>query len=360
MQASNASNEFTGPEKILMIYISPPFWQTWWFKTLAGIVVIGIIYGFIRYRSRNLKKRNLMLEKKVNERTNELVERTHELHQSLSDLKTTQDQLIQSEKMASLGELTSGIAHEIKNPLNFINNFSELNMELITEIEQEQIPGLNDNSNDELASIIKTLRKNSEKINHHGKRVDDIVKSMLQHSRVGNLAKEAVNINALCEESLKLAYHGFKAKEKTFQAAFETDFDPELPMIMAIPQDLGRVLLNLINNAFYAVYEKKKKIQPVLTDGSDTESSYKPTVTVSTKKLDKKIAITISDNGTGISQKIISKIFQPFFTTKPTGEGTGLGLSMSYDIITKSHAGELHVKSTESKGTDFEIILPVQ
>jgi signal transduction histidine kinase/streptogramin lyase len=352
LQASNESKEFIGPVKILAIHISPPYWQTWWFRALVVLVIIGMIYGYVQYRSRNLKHKNILLEKKVNERTNEL-------NNSLSELKTTQSQLIHSEKMASLGELTSGIAHEIKNPLNFINNFSELNLDLLTDVNEEQLSNLDDTTRAELVHIIKTLKKNSEKINHHGKRVDDIVKSMLQHSRVGNLTKEPVNVNALCEESLKLAYHGFKAKEKTFQASFETHFDPHLPQIMAIPQDLSRVLLNLFNNAFYAVHEKKKKLQPVSTDGSEIEPSYKPLVTVSTKKGNRKIVIAISDNGTGIPQRIISKIFQPFFTTKPTGEGTGLGLSMSYDIITKSHGGELHVKSEEGKGTDFEIVMPV-
>lgn len=353
IQASNASSEFIGPEKILMINIPPPFWETWWFRTVAVLALIGIIYGFMQYRSRNLKQRNILLEKKVTERTNDL-------NKSLLELKTTQDQLIHSEKMASLGELTSGIAHEIKNPLNFINNFSEINMDLINEVIEEQIPRLNGTDHSELLSIVKTLQKNSDKINHHGKRVDDIVKSMLQHSRVGNMTKEPVNINALCEESLKLAYHGFKAKEKTFNAAFETNFTPGLPKILVIPQDMGRVLLNIINNAFYAVHEKKKKEQPVTTDAEDIESTYRPMVIVSTKKTENKILVIISDNGMGISQKIISKIFQPFFTTKPTGEGTGLGLSMSYDIVTKSHGGELHVKSIEGEGTEFEIILPVE
>jgi len=346
LQSSNAANEFNGPEKTLLINISPPFWQTWWFRILAALVVAGAIYGYVRYRSNDLNKRNVLLEKKVTERTNEL-------NNSLSTLKNTQDQLVHSEKMASLGELTSGIAHEIKNPLNFINNFSELNLDLISEMENRP------NKDAEEAQLIKTLKKNSEKINHHGKRVDDIVKSMLQHSRIGNLTKEPVNINVLCEESLKLAYHGFKAKEKTFQASFETNFDPALPQIMAVPQDLSRVLLNLFNNAFYAVYEKKKKMQPALTTGAESDRSYRPTVTVGTKRYDGKIAITISDNGTGITHKIINKIFQPFFTTKPAGEGTGLGLSMSYDIITKSHGGELLAKSKEGLGTDFEILIPV-
>ncbi len=352
IQASNVGNEFNGHEKVILINISPPFWQTSWFRIFAILFIITILFGFIQYRSRNLKRRNIQLEQKVTERTNEL-------NKSLTELKTTQDQLIHSEKMASLGELTSGIAHEIKNPLNFINNFSELNLDLMAEIEGEQLSRLDENTRAELAHIIKTMRKNSEKINHHGKRVDDIVKSMLQHSRVGNLTKEPVNVNLLCEESLKLAYHGFKAKEKTFNASFEMHFDTDLPKIMAIPQDLSRVLLNLFNNAFYAVHEKKKKIQPVSTDASEIETSYTPLVTVSTRKSEKNIMIAISDNGTGISQKIASKIFQPFFTTKPTGEGTGLGLSMSYDIITKSHGGDLQVKSKEGMGSDFEIILPV-
>ena len=347
MQASNAASEFSGPEKTLLINISPAFWNTWWFRTIGVLALIGIIYGFMQYRSRNLKQTNILLEKKVTARTNEL-------NNSLTELKNTQDQLVHSEKMASLGELTSGIAHEIKNPLNFINNFSEINMDLIAELEEQP------NKDVESEQIIKTLKKNSEKINHHGKRVDDIVKSMLQHSRFGNLTKEPVNINMLCAESLKLAYHGFKAKEKTFNAAAEMNFDPDLPTVMVIPQDIGRVLLNLINNAFYAVHEKKKKGLVISTDEAEPEISYKPTVTVSTKRIENKILITVSDNGPGIPQKIINKIFQPFFTTKPTGEGTGLGLSMSYDIVTKSHGGELRVKSIEEEGTDFEMVIPVK
>ncbi len=368
VQASNINNEFNSPEKILIINISPLFWDTWWFRILAAVAVTAVIYGFVQYRSRNLKKKNILLEKKVmqrtdelNKRTDELNKRTDELNNSLGELKATQDQLIQSEKMASLGELTSGIAHEIKNPLNFIKNFSEINMELITEMEEEQMPNLDENNQAEMESIIKTLKKNSEKINHHGSRIDGIVTGMLQHSRVGNTSKEPVNINSLCDDSLKLAYNGFKAKEKTFNASVDTEFDPDLPALMALPQDMGRVLLNLSNNAFYAVHEKKKKYQSgSLTDMLQTDLLYKPAVIVSTKKCDNKIFITISDNGMGIPSGIINKIFQPFFTTKPTGEGTGLGLSMSYDIITKGHGGELRVKSKEGEGTDFEIVLPVQ
>jgi signal transduction histidine kinase len=361
VQSANSSNEFNSPEKILMINISPPFWNTWWFRILAAVAVIAFIYGYVQYRSRNLKKQNILLEKKVMQRTDELNKRTDELNNSLVELKATQDQLIQSEKMASLGELTSGIAHEIKNPLNFIKNFSEINMDLITEIEEQQIPNLDENNQAMMESIVRTLKKNSEKINHHGNRIDGIVKGMLQHSRVGNTTKEPVNINSLCDDSLKLAYNGFKAKEKTFDASVETRFDPDLPAFMAVPQDLGRVLLNLINNAFYAAHEKKKQNQSgSLPDMLQADSLYKPTVIVSTKKCDNKTCITVSDNGMGIPSGIINKIFQPFFTTKPTGEGTGLGLSMSYDIITKGHGGELRVKSKEGLGTDFEILLPVQ
>jgi len=351
MQASNAANEFNGPEKLLYLNISPAFWNTLSFKVLVVIFGAALLFAFMQYRSRALKKNNILLEKKVTQRTNEL-------NNSLAELKTAQDQLIQSEKMASLGELTSGIAHEIKNPLNFINNFSEINMELITEMEEALIPVINENNKAEITPLIKTLKKNSEKINHHGNRVDDIVKGMLQHSRLGNVSKEPVNINVLCDESLKLAYHGFKAKEKTFNASFETRFDPNIPQIRVIPQDVGRVLLNLINNAFYTVNEKKKRSQSDLPDSRETESSYRPSVIVSTKKSEDKISITISDNGMGIPSQILNKIFQPFFTTKPTGEGTGLGLSMSYDIISKGHGGELRAKSEEGIGTDFEIILP--
>ncbi|MEP7375858.1 MAG: two-component regulator propeller domain-containing protein [Chitinophagaceae bacterium] len=340
-------------EKRITIRINPPWWNTWWFRSLAILFAVLLFYAYVQYRSRALKRRNLLLEKNV-------LQRTNELNNSLAELKTAQDQLIQSEKMASLGELTSGIAHEIKNPLNFINNFSEINMELITEIEEEQNSILSENNKADITPIIKSLKKNSEKINHHGKRIDEIVKGMLQHSRLGNVNKEPVNINALCDESLKLAYHGFRAKEKTFNASFETRFDPDIPQIKVVPQDIGRVLLNLINNAFYTVNEKKKHNQADSPDILETESLYKPSIIVSTKKSADKIFITISDNGMGIPPQIINKIFQPFFTTKPTGDGTGLGLSMSYDIISKSHGGEILVKSKEGLGTDFEIVLPVK
>lgn len=350
MQAGNAGNEFTGPIKNLLLGISPPFWATWWFRIVAVIFVAVIVFAFVQHRSRNLRRRNVILEDKV-------MHRTKELKHSLEELRSTQAQLIQSEKMASLGELTSGIAHEIKNPLNFIKNFSEINIELIAEVEEEQLPNLDTNTQAELTPLIKTLKKNAEKINHHGSRIDGIVSSMLQHSRLGSNQKELIDINALCDESLKLAYNGFRAKEKAFSATFETHFQHDLPKLLVVPQEIGRVLINLINNAFYTVNEKKKG-NHLNSSPDGLQANYKPCIIVSTKKNEDKIIIRVSDNGMGISAQIINKIYQPFFTTKPTGEGTGLGLSMSYDIITKGHDGELNVKSEEGKGTDFEIVLP--
>lgn len=267
---------------------------------------------------------------------------------TLSELRTTQTQLVQSEKMASLGELTAGIAHEIQNPLNFVNNFSEVSKELLEEMEEELKKG---NSEDAL-QIAKDIIQNLEKINFHGKRADGIVKSMLQHSRKSTGQKELTDINALCDEYLRLSYHGLRAKDKSFNAKFETQLDPALPKINVVPQDIGRVVLNLINNAFYAVGEKQKaKSQK---QGAD----YEPTVIVSTKSLGNKIEICVKDNGSGIPANIKEKIFQPFFTTKPTGQGTGLGLSISYDVVTKSHNGELRVETQEGEGSQFIIQLP--
>jgi two-component system NtrC family sensor kinase len=272
----------------------------------------------------------------------EVDRQTAELRNTLENLKSTQSQLIQSEKMASLGELTAGIAHEIQNPLNFVNNFSEVNKELIDEMEQEMDKGkLTD-----AKGIAKNIRENEEKINQHGKRADAIVKGMLQHSRTSSGQKEPTDINALADEYLRLAYHGLRAKEKSFNAKIETYFDNSIGKINIIPQDIGRVLVNLINNAFYAVNEKMK---------SGVEN-YEPAVTVSTKKLNDKIEIRVKDNGAGIPQKVLDKVFQPFFTTKPTGQGTGLGLSLSYDIV-KAHGGEIKVETKEGEGSEFKIEL---
>ena len=282
-----------------------------------------------------LKAQNEELKKQVNLKT-------EELSRSLKDLQDTQQQLIQAAKMASLGELTAGIAHEIQNPLNFINNFSDVNKELIDELKTELATG-----HMQLAKeIAEDIKANEEKINHHGKRADAIVKGMLQHSRTSSGQKEPTNINALCDEYLRLAYHGFRVKNKSFNATITTNFDESIGLISIIPQEIGRVLLNLINNAFYAIDEKQKQ----------GLNGYEPTVTVSTMKGKDKVEIKVKDNGIGIPQKILDKIFQPFFTTKPTGQGTGLGLSLSYDII-KAHGGELKVESQEGEGSEFFVFL---
>ena len=273
----------------------------------------------------------------------EVNRQTAEIRQTLDNLKATQKQLIQSEKMASLGELTAGIAHEIQNPLNFVNNFSEVNMEMITEMNEEIDKG----NLSEVKNIARDIEANEEKINHHGKRADGIVKSMLEHSRSSNGVKEPTDINKLADEYLRLAYHGLRAKEKNFNASFETQFDKSIGKINIIPQDIGRVLLNLFNNAFYATNEKTQQ----------RISGYEPKVMVSTRKIDGKIEIGVKDNGNGIPEMIKNKIFQPFFTTKPTGSGTGMGLSLSYDIM-RAHNGEIKVESKEGEGTTFIIELP--
>ncbi len=279
----------------------------------------------------------------------EVTRQTAEIRTTLDNLKSTQAQLIQSEKMASLGELTAGIAHEIQNPLNFVNNFSEVNKELIDELKTELATG----NQQQAIEIADDIKENEEKINHHGKRADAIVKGMLQHSRSSSGQKEPTDINALCDEYLRLSYHGMRAKDKNFNADFKTDFDETIGKIDIVPQDIGRVLLNLYNNAFYAVSEKKKQ----------AGENYEPTVSISTKHVSSPsgaggVIISVRDNGNGIPQNIVDKIFQPFFTTKPTGEGTGLGLSLSYDII-KAHGGEIKVESKEDEGTTFIIQLTV-
>ena len=297
---------------------------------LGGLLILIAVAGLLWRNSRQKQKANLVLQA------------------TLADLKATQTQLVQSEKMASLGELTAGIAHEIQNPLNFVNNFSEVNKELVDELQQELKAG----KINEAIEISNDIKANEEKINHHGKRADAIVKGMLQHSSSGTGKKEPTDINKLADEYLRLAYHGLRAKDKSFNATMKTNYDESIGNINIIPQDIGRVVLNLINNAFYAVDEKKKK-QP----------DYEPVVTVSTKRLGSpsgdggKVEIRVRDNGSGIPQKVLDKIFQPFFTTKPTGQGTGLGLSLSYDIV-KAHGGELKVETKEGEFTEFIIQLP--
>ena len=267
------------------------------------------------------------------------------LQVALNDLKDTQQQLIQSEKMASLGELTAGIAHEIQNPLNFVNNFSEVNKELLAEMIEE----LDNGNTSEVKDIAKDIIENEGKINHHGQRASSIVKGMLDHSRTSNSVKELTDINVLVDEYLRLAYHGLRAKDRSFNATFKTELDPHIPKVTVVPQDFGRVVLNLINNAFYAVRKKEKS----------AKENYEPTVTVSTKQLSDTLEIIVKDNGDGIPEEVKEKIFQPFFTTKPTGEGTGLGLSLAYDIITKGHGGTLNVTSKKNTYTQFTIVLPL-
>jgi two-component system NtrC family sensor kinase len=301
------------------------------YALMAGVAMLLLIASFLYRNNRQEKKAKNLLQQK-----NKVIEQT------LINLKSTQSQLIQSEKMASLGELTAGIAHEIQNPLNFVNNFSEVSNELIDEMKEELKKGNYDDANE----IADDVKQNLEKITHHGQRAADIVKGMLQHSSSSSGVKEPTDINALCDEYLRLSYHGLRAKDKSFNASMKTDFDNSIGNINIIPQDIGRVILNLINNAFYAVDEKKK---------SGIEN-YEPTVSISTKKVDDKIEIRVTDNGNGIPQKVLDKIFQPFFTTKPTGQGTGLGLSLSYDIV-KAHGGELKVETKEGDGTIFIIQL---
>lgn len=308
----------------------------------AGILILIGATGIVLYRSnRQKQKANTLLSKQKRE----IEEQRDQTNKVLADLRLTQNQLIQSEKMASLGELTAGIAHEIQNPLNFINNFAEVNKEMIEELEEE----LKNGNTDAALAIANDIKENEGKINHHGKRADGIVKGMLQHSRASSNVKEPTDINKLADEYLRLAYHGLRAKDKSFNADMVTHFDPMLPQVEVVPQDIGRVLLNLITNAFYATQQKKKT----------ANSDYKPTLEVSTVLNGKSIRIKVKDNGVGIPDNIRDKILQPFFTTKPTGEGTGLGLSLSYDTIVKGHNGKINIESKEGEGSEFIIDLPL-
>ena len=295
-------------------------------------------------QNKAIAERKVELEVLVKERTAQLSNQKEELQHALAELRTTQDQLIQSEKLASLGELTAGIAHEIQNPLNFVNNFSEVSIELLEEMEEEMEKG----AIKEAVAISGDIKQNLEKIRHHGKRADGIVKGMLQHSRNNSGERQLTDLNVLADEYLRLSYHGLRAKDKSFNATLTTHFQETLPKINIVPQDIGRVLLNLFNNAFYAVQQKQK------TAGT----GYKPEVTVDTSFTGTFLTIKVKDNGTGIPEAVKDKILQPFFTTKPTGEGTGLGLSLSYDIVVKGHGGKLDIVSEEGKGSEFLIELP--
>jgi len=326
--------------------ILPPWWKTWWAYLLFAVILGGLFWSIIQYRSKWLQKENKLLEEKVSHRTSQLREK-------IEELKSTQSQLIHSEKMASLGELTAGIAHEIQNPLNFVNNFSEINVELIDEMLEELAAG----NQEDVVAISNDIRENQKKISHHGRRADGIVKGMLQHSRSSSKQKELTDINAIADEYFRLAYHGLRAKDKSFNAVLESSFDESIGKINVIPQDIGRVILNLITNAFYAVKEKKQKLTARHSEGIEVPD-YQPTVWVSTSKVDGIVEVVVRDNGGGIPPSALEKIFQPFFTTKPTGEGTGLGLSLSYDIV-KIHQGELLVETKEGEGTKFTIQIPI-
>jgi signal transduction histidine kinase len=294
-------------------------------------------------------ERMKMIELQKLELETQVTERTAELKRSIEELKATQNQLIQAEKMASLGEMTAGIAHEIQNPLNFVNNFADVNAELVDEINGEiDTASIDPGVREKLSVLLGDMKKNQQKIREHGKRADSIVKNMLQHSRTSSEKKEPIKINPLVDEYVKLSYHGLRARDKSFNAHFETHLDPAIKEAEVLPQDFGRVVLNLVNNAFYAVNERFKT----------GEKNYKPSVTVKTKAENGSLRLTVSDNGNGISEGIREKIFQPFFTTKPTGEGTGLGLSISYEIITKGHGGKMWVESKEGEGSSFIVEIP--
>ena len=304
---------------------------------IAGAVAFLLIAAIIFRSYRQKQKANNLLE-----------DQKKEIQTTLSELKSAQAQLIQSEKMASLGELTAGIAHEIQNPLNFVNNFSEVNNELMDELKGERSKVKGERNEQMEEGILNDIKDNTKKILFHGKRADAIVKGMLQHTRVSSGHKEPTDINKLADEYLRLAYHGLRAKDKSFNAEMKTDFDNSIGKINIVPQDIGRVILNLINNAFYAVSEKEKL----------QATGYQPRVTIVTKKLNDKVEIKVKDNGSGVPQNIVDKIFQPFFTTKPAGQGTGLGLSLAYDII-KAHGGEIKVETKQGEGSEFTVVLPV-
>ena len=344
VKAANDKGVWNEQGATLKIIVNHPWWKTYWAYTAYMLFLAAIGFGLNRYYHRRL----LQKEKEKNRlrelaQAREIEKAYYELEEAHEALKSTQNQLIQSEKMASLGELTAGIAHEIQNPLNFVNNFSEVNSELLEELRQEQDAGRGHST----SKILEAIKLNTDKINHHGRRADAIVKAMLQHSRIGAGQKESTDINSIAEEFLRLSYHGLSAKNKSFHAEIITSFDESIERLDIIPQEIGRLFLNLYNNAFYAVFERKQM----------QSNGYTPQISVSTKKIQGRIQIIVRDNGYGIPEKNLDKIFQPFFTTKPTGQGTGLGLSLSYDIV-KAHGGSIKVETREHEGTDFIVELP--
>ena len=351
VKAANADGVWNKTGISISLTILPPWWRTWWAYLIYALIFGGLLRAYIVYRSRALRRENRMLEEKVARRTNQVQQQKEEietqrdyLEETLTDLKKTQDQLIQKEKLASLGELTAGIAHEIQNPLNFVNNFSEVSTELVDELKAEVLAG----RTDDILAIADGLAQNLQRIAQHGNRASRIVKGMLEHSHAKTGDRRPTDLNALVDEYMRLAYQGQRVKDKSFNCVLVTKFDLIVIQVKLVPQEIGRVLLNLFNNAFYAVREQQQQ----------TDSSYQPTITVTTKKTKDGIQIRVADNGTGMRDSVQQKIFQPFFTTKPTGEGTGLGLSLSYDIITKGHGGTLNVTSQEGQGTEFTVFLP--
>jgi two-component system NtrC family sensor kinase len=347
-----------GDYELLKPYSS--YFNGW--RSLSNLWFFGLLF-LARSQKRNIAKEELLreeeeknrqliaeqnakLERLVAERTAALTQQAEELRNALTELRSTQEQLIQAEKMASLGELTAGIAHEIQNPLNFVNNFSEVSAELLEELAEEQTRPTPDTELE--AELLTDLKQNLQKITHHGQRAASIVRGMLEHSRASTGERQLTDLNALADEYLRLAYHGLRAKDKSFNATLKTDFAAVLPLVEAVSQDIGRVLLNLFTNAFYAVRQRQLAGEP----------GYVPTVSVCTERVGDEVAVRVKDNGTGIPEAVKAKIFQPFFTTKPTGDGTGLGLSLAHDIIVKTHGGTLTVKSQEGEGTEFNVTLP--
>jgi signal transduction histidine kinase len=343
LQWNNVSTIF-GIDTFTLAFISIPVAVSIYLGYDFALTYRSLQQKFMEVESLSREKQQI-LEAQKETLEQQVKERTAALHQSLNELRTTQTQLVQREKMASLGELAAGIAHEIQNPLNFVNNFSETNTELLAELKQEAIAG---NIN-EVIALTENIEENEQKITHHGKRADSIVKGMLFHARSSTGTKERTNLNRLADEHLRLSYQGMRAKNKEFNATIQTNFNETVGEIEVVPNDMGRVLLNLFNNAFYAVHKRKLQLN----------GQYEPTVSVHTKRQSENIEIIVHDNGTGMSPKVAEKVFQPFFTTKPTGEGTGLGLSLSYDIITKGHGGELKVESKEGEGSTFVVQLPI-
>jgi len=332
VKGSNSAGAWNETVISYPITILPPWWQTWWARTFAVLAVCFGIFFFIQFRTRSLRRQRAELEEKVEERT--------------AELKSSQQQLIQQEKLASLGQLTAGIAHELKNPLNFVTNFAELSVGLVDEIKSA-------NTDQDRKEILGDLEVNLSKINEHGKRADGIVQNMLEHARLGAGSRDLIhtNLNALCDECFDLVYESAKARNQNFRCIIEKQFDPLLPKIKIMPQEISRVVISLLNNSFYSVREKDMVLQ------NQVGVEFVPKVSMKTALNGEGVCISVTDNGNGIPADVIEKIFQPFFTTKPTGQGTGLGLSISYDIV-KAHAGDIRVNSDPGSGTIFTIKLP--